>query len=632
MEPEAILEIAGELKTSEAEGRGGESAWAATAPAAELHPSPHAVQFYNADASLVQEVGAFLGAALAAGNSALVLATAAHRRGFANELEARGLSLSKIIRQGRYIELDAAETLTKVMIDDRPDAERFAEVIGSTILRANAAAKADHPRAAVFGEMVALLWAAGKPKAALELERLWNKLAPTHPFALRCAYPIAGFSRHEHVEPFLKICGLHSAVLPTESYTRLATEEKRLRGIAEWQQKAQVLDGGGELPESDFRLRLFIDAVQDYAIFFLDTRGNVATWNPGAERIKGYKASEIIGKHFSSFYPEEDIWSGKPARELEVAARVGRFEDEGWRLRKDGSRFWANVIITAIRNHAGELLGFAKITRDFTERMRMQEALRRTNIELAAEIEERKSAEKKLAASERSLRDLSLRLLRSQDEERKRIGRDLHDSLGQYLAMLKLNLELLQPTLESLPDDAAERFSSCLRLADDAIREVRTISYLLYPPMLEQTGLKSAIDWYLDGFSKRSNIQTSFEADPDFPRLSREIELALFRVLQESLTNVHRHSKSATASVRLSMTDGQSVLEIRDEGRGIPSEVLEQLNEDARRSCGVGLRGMEERVRQLGGKLEIASTPNGTIIRATAPTEASSAAAAGSSC
>ncbi len=161
----------------------------------------------------------------------------------------------------------------------------------------------------------------------------------------------------------------------------------------------------------------------------LDTHGRVSTWNKSAERIKGYKNSEIIGRHFSIFYPEEDRRARKPQQELEIAAKEGRLEDEGWRIRKDGSRFWANVIITALRDDTGRLIGFGKVTRDFTERIRADQALRR-------EVEERREAQRKLQHSEKSPRHLSLRLLQSQDEERRRIGRDLHDSVGQYLVAL----------------------------------------------------------------------------------------------------------------------------------------------------------------------------------------------------
>ena len=366
------------------------------------------------------------------------------------------------------------------------------------------------------------------------------------------------------------------------------------------------------------RFRLFIDTVKDYAIFTLDAKGHVSSWNQGAERLNGYTASEILGRHFSKFFTAEDVRSGKPQRELERAAAEGRVEDEGWRVRKDGSRFWANALLTAIRDESGQLIGFAKVTRDFTERMRAQAALERSNVELAAEVAERKAAEEKLAASEQWLRELSLRLLRTQDEERRRIGRELHDSLGQYLALLKLKLETALSS-PGVPQAAAQPVAECIRLTDDAIKEVRTISYLLYPPMLEELGLKSAIPWYLDGFSKRSSIQTTFDADPNFDRLPREKELALFRVLQESLTNVHRHSGSPEASVRLALSNGNALLEIRDRGKGIPSLLLEQSGEDWMGSLGVGLRGMDERMRQLGGKLEVASTDHGTVVRAVVP-------------
>lgn len=353
-----------------------------------------------------------------------------------------------------------------------------------------------------------------------------------------------------------------------------------------------------ELPasEPDAQFRLLVEAVQDYAIFRLDPSGNVKTWNAGAQRIKQYAAAEIIGRHFSTFYPEEDKRNGKPQWELEVAQKEGRFEDEGWRIRKDGSRFWANVIITALRDRSGKLVGFGKVTRDFTERMQAKEAL---------------------ARSERSLRDLSLHLLSTQDQERKRIGRDLHDSLGQYLAVLKLKIESVASLVDAR--DLAEDLAECVRLTDDSIKEVRTVSYLLYPPMLEEMGLKSAIPWYLSGFSSRSGIKTTLKTQEHFGRLPTETELAMFRVLQESLTNVHRHSGSETAEVRLLKEDGNAVLEVEDKGKGFNSDMLEQGSQDWMGALGVGVRGMNERMRQLKGKLEIITREGGTLVRAIIP-------------
>ena len=363
--------------------------------------------------------------------------------------------------------------------------------------------------------------------------------------------------------------------------------------------------------------RRFVELVQDYAIFMLDSAGHVSTWNIGAERLKGYKASEIIGQHFSKFYPEPEARAGRPDWELEVAAREGRFEDEGWRVRKDGSRFWANVIITAVRDKRGKLVGFGKVTRDFTDRMLAQQALDRANQYLKQEIDERKRAQQKLADSENSLRHLSLHLLRTQDEERKRIGRDLHDSLGQMLTAMKMTLQ----ALVQAGNEKREDLLRCMHLADDCIKEVRTISYLMYPPMLEELGLKSAIPWYLDGFAARSGIRTTFEVSLELDRLSRDVELALFRVLQEALTNVHRHSKSEVAHVRISSSQGSAILEVQDEGEGVPSKILRDAAESRLATPGVGLRGMDERMRQLGGRLEVLSNGHGTTLRATVPVE-----------
>jgi len=401
-------------------------------------------------------------------------------------------------------------------------------------------------------------------------------------------------------------------------YHRLLNRELRVRELSE-RSAREAYSREVILRQEEQRFRLFIEAVKDYAIFTLDSQGNVSSWNEGAARLKGYAASEILGRNFSCFYSADDTRDGKPARALDIAARDGRVEDEGWRVRKDGSRFWANVTMTAIRDNTGALAGFVKVTRDFTDRMRAQEALRLVNSDLTAEIAERKSAEARLATSERSLRDLSLHLLRTQDEERKRIGRDLHDSLGQYLAVLKMNLESLGTGAGSNLDGANEQLAACIRLADDALKEVRTISYLLYPPLLEEMGLKSAIPWYLDGFSKRSNIQTTFEVDPSFGRITPEAELALFRILQESLTNVHRHSGSTTAAVKLSRMNGEAILEVVDSGKGISPQLLQDFGENWAGSLGVGLRGMNARVGQLGGKLEVQSTGSGTVVTAHVP-------------
>jgi PAS domain S-box-containing protein len=504
------------------------------------------------------------------------------------------MSTYKASQQGRYIAPDASETLSKIMLDGMPDAGLFELTIGGIISGARSFLKNGHSEIAIFGEMVALLSAQGKIEAAIRLEQLWNDLATKHSFSLRCAYPIANFSGEKSTQPLIRVCAEHSAVLFDEN------EESSLEGTAKI-----------ALRRSEERFRLLADAVQDYAIFMLDTHGRVSTWNKSAELIKGYKNSEIIGRHFSIFYPEEDRLARKPQRELEIAAKEGRLEDEGWRIRKDGSRFWANVIITALRDDAGRLIGFGKVTRDFTERILADQALRR-------EVEERREAQRKVQDSEKSLRQLSLRLLQSQDEERRRIGRDLHDSVGQYLVALKMKLDSLKSGAARNQIDA-RGLAECAQLAEEALKDVRTMSYLLYPPLLEELGLKSAVPWYVDGFTKRSGIKTTLGMTPDFGRLAHDLEVTLFRVLQESLTNVHRHSGSATAAIRLVRENRTVTLQIIDEGHGIRPENADHPGQDWMGAMGVGLRGMNERISQLGGSLKVSSCQDGTTITATVP-------------
>lgn len=574
----------------------------------------HAVQLYSDDNFLTDILVRFIGGALAAGDAAVLIATHAHRAQLEERLAEHGLDTTKAAIQGRYLALAAPETLSKFMIDGQLNEARFKETIGGVLRQALDVVGKKDCHLAVFGELVALLWAQGKSEAAIRVEQLWNELAEQNSFSLLCAYPASGFGQDGGSQPFLRMCGEHSKVFPNEEFMGLMSEDERLRSIAELQQRTELLERELALRQSEERFRLVVEAVQDYAIFMLDSQGNVNTWNIGAERIKGYKAEEIIGKHFSTFYPAEDLANGKPAWELVVAEKEGRFEDEGWRLRKDGSRFWANVIITALKDRTGKLIGFAKVTRDFTERIRVQNELKR-------EVAERREAQEKLHLSEQSLRQLSLHLLRTQDEERKRIGRDLHDSLGQYLAVLKMKLDSVAGLVEGDHAEVSEEIADCIRLAEDSIKEVRTVSYLLYPPMLEEMGLKSAIPWYLDGFSSRSGIETTFEVRTDFGRLGRDRELALFRILQESLTNVHRHSGSQVAHVRLWRKDDNCILEIEDKGTGIKPEVLEQGGPDWTGAMGVGVRGMNERMRQLGGKLELISKEPGTRVVATVPAE-----------
>ena len=204
-----------------------------------------------------------------------------------------------------------------------------------------------------------------------------------------------------------------------------------------------------------------------------------------------------------------------------------------------------------------------------------------------------------------------------QDEERRRLARELHDSTGQIVAALQLNLGLVTHGSACMGEAAADALKESIRLADQVSSDVRTMSYLLHPPLLDETGLV-ALEWYLEGFSTRSKIQVAFTLPKDFGRLSRDLETAVFRIVQEALTNVHRHSGSDKASVSIEANEEELVLTVRDMGKGIPSGVLSGAK-DSHVRLGVGISGMRERVRQLGGTLEISAANPGTIVRAILP-------------
>lgn len=362
------------------------------------------------------------------------------------------------------------------------------------------------------------------------------------------------------------------------------------------------------LKQSDEVFRLLVESVKDYAIFLLDPSGNVATWNQGAERIKGYKADEIIGKHFSQFYPREAVESKWPERELEIAGREGRFVDEGLRVRKDGSTFWANVVITALRDEeTGELRGFSKVTRDLSERRALEEASRRLNRELRNRVSQLLETQRQVESRTLALQRLSSQLTRVKDEESRRISRSLHDDLGQHLTALKLELESEQ--------DHQSNLTRAIRLADESLQKVRSLSYMLHPPLLDETGLIPALHWFIDGMQKRTKMRLIFDYQPSvFPRLSREIEISIFRVIQESLTNVYRHSGSEDARVDLN-GEGETVrIRVRDFGKGIESNTATFST-----SAGVGINSMRERVKQLNGELKLSRGEPGTIVDVVIP-------------
>jgi signal transduction histidine kinase len=219
--------------------------------------------------------------------------------------------------------------------------------------------------------------------------------------------------------------------------------------------------------------------------------------------------------------------------------------------------------------------------------------------------------------TEDALRQLSARVLTLQDEERRRLGRELHDGAGQLLAALHLNLGMLSQWTKGDPR-LSDKVSDSAALADQVISEIRTLSYLLHPPMLDETGLPSAVEWYIRGFSDRSKIAVTLDLGPDIERFPRDVEMAIFRIIQECMVNIHRHSGSCKASIALRSNGTKVLLAIRDEGTGISSETLKKLEEGGS-NLGVGIGGMRERVRQLGGSITIKQANPGTLIEVNLP-------------
>jgi len=283
--------------------------------------------------------------------------------------------------------------------------------------------------------------------------------------------------------------------------------------------------------------------------------------------------------------------------------------------RPDGSRVPVSVHIDPIRNPKdGQIVGVVNYFDDLTERKRQEaerEQLLREAETRSAELQEaRDELETKVEQRTIAVRDLSSRLIHVQDKERRRIARELHDSIGQYLAALGMGLTQLEKAETS---ESRETIIECRQLLDRCINETRTLSYLLHPPLLDEVGFVSAATNYVEEFARRSGIEIDISLDLPY-RLPADTEVLLFRVLQEALTNIHRHSGSSRAKIRAGIDEGTVSLEIRDYGHGISEEVLERFRTSGN-GVGLGLAGVRERLREVDGNLELSSTSDGTILR-----------------
>ena len=281
----------------------------------------------------------------------------------------------------------------------------------------------------------------------------------------------------------------------------------------------------------------------------------------------------------------------------------------------------ANRLICLLTVLAGTALGLLRREEETKQHGAYEELENRfkdRNQELIQANKSLKDEVRDRQAVEEALRQLSNHLLHLQDDERRRIARELHDTTAQSLAAIAVNLVRVERLAQGIPHKAHALIADSAALADQCAREIRTLSYLLHPPMLEEAGLASALSWYASGFSQRSGVQVTVNTPPDMARLPHDLEMTIFRIVQESLTNISRHSGSKTAQIRIQRPRGEVLLEIKDEGKGIPPEKLERVNGNVF-GLGVGVSGIWERVRQLGGNLEINSNSSGTTVSVVLP-------------
>lgn len=365
--------------------------------------------------------------------------------------------------------------------------------------------------------------------------------------------------------------------------------ERELREAAA---RRELRDAERRLKESEERLRLLIDGVQEYAIFMLDEKARVVSWNSGAQRIMGYQASEIIGQPLFIFFSPEDVRQGKDDIEIKTARDTGRFEGEGWHIRKDGVFIWTHVINSALHDDDGKIIGFSKVVRDITKQKLVEEQLQRSTDQI---------------------RELSGHLQTAREEERTEIAREIHDELGQLLTVLKFDLAHLAKKPSEDPAEDKSRLKGAIETVDTAIQSVRKIITELRPGLLDDIGLLAAIEWHAQEFERRTGIKCDVILPSGHITLERNRSTAVFRIFQEILTNVAKHAQATVVDIIVSTGDEGILLEVKDNGLGITEENLNKANS-------FGVAGMRERLRRYDGRMEVTGSPGqGTTVTVEIP-------------
>jgi PAS domain S-box-containing protein len=334
-----------------------------------------------------------------------------------------------------------------------------------------------------------------------------------------------------------------------------------------------------------------------------DAEGKTTWFNQGWYSYSGKTYEQLTGSGWQSLH-DPKILPEVLKRWHDCVKKGTPFEMEFPLLSANGQFRWFLVRISPVRDQQGKIIQWLGTSTDIHVQREAREALRSNQERLESEVAKRTAA----------LRQLSAHLIRAQDEERRRLARELHDSMGQYLAAMSMSLAAIVADTPSIDRKRSDDLQNVIQLC---LSETRTLSHLLHPPLLDEVGLTSAMKWFVEEFGKRSGIRVTLSSECRH-RLPTPIETMLFRVVQEALTNIHKHSGSPTAEVSLKSADADVVLEVNDQGKGMPKELLERVGNRGS-IAGVGLAGMRERVSEIGGDFRVQSGPQGTSIRVSIP-------------
>ncbi len=413
-----------------------------------------------------------------------------------------------------------------------------------------------------------------------------------------------GAALQEHEDTFIRKDGSFFPVTFSASPMRVGGENRGIVVSFHDDTRRRLTEEALQQSERIYRA---IGESMDYGVWICDAAGRNIYSSPSFLKMIGLTQEQFSESGLEDVIHPEDADAALKAWRECVHDGTPLWERE-FRIRTRGAG-WHHLLSRGvpIPDGGGKIIYWAGIHLDIQQQKEAEFALEGRIAERTGE----------LIKARNELRSLSARLLKTQDEERRRIARELHDGIGQLLAAMNMNLAIIFSEKSKLSEDAVKSLDENGTLVDQALRDIRTMSYLLHPPLLDEIGLGSALQWYLSGFSERSNISVSLDMTPDLGKLPRDVELSLFRIVQECLTNIHRHSESPTARVRLYRALGEIVLEVKDQGKGIPPEIRQKIS--LGNGFGLGMRGIRERLRQFGGRLELQSDENGTVVLAALP-------------